>query len=76
MIADVAVAKRHQRPDELLIFLPALYRKSAKMFMKKLPETCELITSVCRIIRAHFLHIYNKRILCEHDCVKFRGCIA
>ena len=26
--------------------------------------------------RAHFLHVYNKRMLCEHDCVKFRGCIA
>ena len=24
----------------------------------------------------HFLHVYNKRMLCEHDCVKFRRCIA
>ena len=26
--------------------------------------------------RAHFLRVYNKRMLCEHDCVKFRGRIA
>ena len=24
----------------------------------------------------HFLRVYNKRMLCEHDCVKFRGRIA
>ena len=26
--------------------------------------------------RAHFLAVYNKRMLCENDCVKFRGRIA
>ena len=26
--------------------------------------------------RVHFLHVYNKRMLCEHDCAKFRGRIA
>ena len=26
--------------------------------------------------RTHFLRVYNKRMLCEHDCVMFRGRIA
>ena len=26
--------------------------------------------------REHFLHIYNKRMLCEHYCIKFHGHIA
>ena len=34
IIADVAVTKHHQRLDEL--FLPVLYRKSAKLFTRKL----------------------------------------
>ena len=35
-LADVVVSNRHQRLDELLIFLPTLYRKSAKLFTRKL----------------------------------------
>ena len=78
-IADVAVTKRNraQRLYEFLIFfLPALYWKPAKLFTKKLSETRAFITSVCCMKRAHFLAVYNKRMLCENDCVKFRGRIA
>ena len=60
--SDVAVLKCHQWLDELLIFLPTLYRKSAKLFTRKLS--------------VRNAHIYNKRMLCEHDCIKFRGRIA
>ena len=35
-IADVANSKRHQRLDEIFIFLPALYWKLAKLFVRKL----------------------------------------
>ena len=54
-------------------FLPALYRKSAKLFVRKLvSETRVFITSLCCMKRAH----YSKRMLRKQDCVKFCGRIA
>ena len=38
------------------------------VYEKALSETCTFITSLCHINRMHFLRIYNKRMLCEHDC--------
>ena len=59
-----------------LDFLLALYRKLEKLFTRKLSEMCAFTTSVCCMKHTHFLHLYNKRMLCEHDCVKFHGHIA
>ena len=76
-IADVAVTKHYQRLDELVIFLPALYRKSAKLFTRRRCQKCLHFLQVYAVWNStHFLLVYSKRMLCEHDCVKLHGRIA
>ena len=63
------------------LILPALYRKSAKLFVlencqtrywKTMSETSAIITSLCCMKHAH----YSKRMLRKQDCIKFCGRIA
>ena len=69
VIAVVAVTKRHQRLDELLIFLPDTICKISKVvYEKSLSEMRTFITSICCMKQTHLLRVYNKRILCKHDC--------
>ena len=77
-IADVAVTKCHQWLDELLIFFTRTIQKISKVVYKKTQSETHtfIITSVCCMKCAHFLCFYRKRMLCGHNCVKFRGRIA
>ena len=71
-IADVAVRKSHHQLDEILIFLLALYLKSAKLFYKKtLSVTHAFITSVCFMKYAQLKQL-RKLMLCNLACVKCR----
>ena len=48
------------------LFLPVLYRKTAKLFVRKLlSETPTFTTSLCCMKRAH----YSERMLHKQDCV-------
>ena len=66
-IGDVAVTKRHQRLDEILIFLAAHLGNR---------QSCLQENSVGRMVYETRVRIYNKRMLIAQDCVKFRGRIA
>ena len=71
--ADVANSKRHQRLAEILISLPALYRKSAKLFVRKLRNA-----RIYNKLRAYA--VWNSRIIasvcCANRSAEFRGRIA
>ena len=56
-----------------LDFLPTTQKISRAVHKKALSEMRAFITSVCCMKPAHFLHVYNKHMSCEHDYVKFRG---
>ena len=66
-IADVAVTKRHQRLDEVLIFFARTSGGSAKLLQEN---------SVRRMLYETHAHIYNKRMLIAEVCIKFGGRIA
>ena len=56
------------------LFLPALHRKSAKLFVRKLVTETRafMIISICCMKPVH----YSKSMLRKQDCIKFRGHIA
>ena len=72
-ISDVAISKRHQRLDEILIIFTHTIQEISKVVCKKtMSETRAFITSVCYVKHAH----YSKRMQRKQDRVKFRGRIT
>ena len=57
---------------KLDFFTRTIHEISKLVCEKTLSGTRAFITRVCCMKRAH----YSKRMLCEQDCVKFRGRIA
>ena len=56
-----------------LDFFTCTIHKFSKVVYEK---TGAFKTSVCCMKIMHFLRIYNKPVLCEHDCFKFRKHIS
>ena len=62
IITDVAVMKRHQRLDEIYIFLPTHPENQQCCLQENFVR--------CMLYESH-VYIYNKHILIAQDCIKF-----